>query len=77
MSLEEVSEKYQEYNYKDFKVEVADKVSKFIINIQNKFYNYRNDEEYFRRILKNDAEKAQVLAYLKMEEVRQKNGLKL
>lgn len=77
MSLEEVSEKYQEYNYKDFKVEVADKVSKFIINIQNKFYNYRNDEEYFRRILKNGAEKAQVLAYLKMEEVRQKNGLKL
>lgn len=77
LSLEEVSEKYQEYNYKDFKIEVANKVSEFIINIQNKFYKYRNDEEYLIKILQDGAEKAKVLANLKMKEVKQKIGLRL
>ena len=77
LSLEEVSEKYQEYNYKDFKIEVANKVSEFIINIQNKFYKYRNDEEYLIKILQDGAEKAKVLADLKMKEVKQKIGLRL
>lgn len=77
LSLEEVSEKYQEYNYKDFKIEVADKVSEFIIDIQNKFYKYRNDEEYLIKILKDGAEKAKVLADLKMKEVKQKIGLQI
>ena len=77
LSLDEVSKKYQDYNYKDFKLEVADKVAQFILDIQNKFYNYRNDEKYLKMVLKDGADKARVLANKKMEEVKKSVGLKI
>lgn len=77
LSIEDVSKKYKDYTYKDFKTEVADKVAKFILKIQNEFYKYRNDEEYLRKILKDGADKARVLANKKIEEVKQIVGLKL
>ena len=77
LTIEEVSLKYKDYTYKDFKIEVADKVSKFILDIQDKFYKYRNDEDYLRKILKEGADKARRLASKKMEEVKQTVGLKL
>ncbi len=77
LSLEEVTERYKDYNYKQFKIEVADKVTRFITNIQNQYYKYRKKEDYLKKILKEGANKAQVLAELKLEEVKQKVGLKL
>lgn len=77
LSIEEVSSKYKDYNYRDFKIEVADKVAKFILDIQDKFYRYRNDETYLKQVLANGAKKARKIANDKMEEVKQKIGLKL
>ncbi len=77
LSLSEVEERYWNYNYKDFKIEVADKVARFIINIQDRFYKYRNDEKYLVKILRDGGERARKLAELKMNEVREKIGLQL
>lgn len=76
-SIEDVSKKYKDYTYKDFKIEVADKVTEFILKIQNEFYKYRNNEEYLKKILKDGADKARVLASKKMEKVKKIVGLKL
>ena len=76
-SIEDVSKKYKDYTYKDFKIEVADKVTEFILKIQNEFYKYRNNEEYLKKILKDGADKARVFASKKMEEVKKIVGLKL
>ena len=76
-SIEDVSKKYKDYTYKDFKTEVADKVTKFILKIQNEFYKYRNNEECLKKILKDGADKARGLANKKMEEVKKVVGLKL
>lgn len=76
-SIEDVSKKYKDYTYKDFKIEVADKVTEFILKIQNEFYKYRNNEKYLKKILKDGADKARVLASKKMEEVKKIVGLKL
>ena len=77
MTIEEANEKYKDYNYKDFKIEVADSVCKFIKDIQDKFYQYRNDEKHLKEILTNGANKARVYASKKMEYVKEKIGLKL
>ena len=77
LSIEDVSKKYENYTYKDFKTEVANKVAEFILKIQNEFYKYRNDEESLRKILKDGANKAREFANKKMEEVKQIVGLKL
>ncbi len=77
LSIEDVSKKYKDYTYNDFKTEVADKVIDFILKIQNEFYKYRNNEEYLKKILKDGADKARNLANKKMEEVKKIIGLKL
>ena len=76
-SIEDVSKKYKDYTYKDFKIEVADKVTELILKIQNEFYKYRNNEKYLKKILKDGADKARVLASKKMEKVKKIVGLKL
>ncbi len=76
LNIEDVSKKYKEYTYKDFKIEVATKVTEFILKIQNEFYKYRNNEEYLKKILKEGAAKARILANKKMEEVKKIVGLK-
>ena len=77
MTIEEANQKYRDCNYKDFKIEVADSVCNFIKNIQNKFYKYRNDEQYLKEILTNGANKARILASKKMAIVKEKVGLKI
>lgn len=77
LSIEEVSEKYKDYTYKDFKMEVAAKVADFILEIQEKFYKFRNDEEMLKKILNDGALKARALASKKIDEVRKKVGLKI
>ena len=58
MTIEEANERYKDYNYKDFKIEVSNNVCKFIKEVQEKFYTYRNNEEYLKEILKSGADYA-------------------
>lgn len=77
LSIKEVEEKYKDYNYKDFKTEVANKTCDFILSIQEKFNKFRNDEEYLKEVLKEGANKARLYASKKMIEVKEKVGLKI
>ena len=77
LTIEEANEKYKNYNYKDFKIEVADSVCKFIKDIQNNFYQYRNDEERLKEILTDGANKARIYASKKMDIVKEKVVLKI
>ena len=77
LTIQEVSEKYKDYNYKDLKIEVADKVASFILDIQTKYYKYRNDEKYLKEILNKGAIKAKTLANKKLQEIKEKVGLKI
>ena len=75
MSIEEANIKFKDYNYKDFKIYVANKVCDFIKEIQNKYYVYRNDENKLKEILLMGAVKARSIASKKVETVRKKVGL--
>ena len=75
MTIKEAEKKYKDYSYKDFKIEVADGVCKFIKNIQKKYYKYRNDEDKLRKILKKGADKARLAAQDKMKQVKDRVGL--
>ncbi len=77
MTIEEANEKYKNYSYKEFKIEVADAVCSFIKNVQDKFYRYRNDEDNLKKILKSGADKARVYASKKIEVIKDKIGLNI
>ena len=77
MTIEEANKKYKNYNYKDFKTEVADSVCKFIKSVQDKYYEYRNDEQRLKEILTDGANKTRVYASKKMNSVKEKVGLKI
>lgn len=77
MTIEEANNKYKDYSYKDFKIEVADNVCRFIKDIQDKFYQYRNNEKYLKEILIDGASKARKHASKKMKVVKEKVGLKI
>lgn len=77
ISIKQVVNKYQNYNYKEFKEAVAETVSQFVLLIQNKFYEYRQDEEYLKQILENGAQKARKIAHDKLNDVYAKIGIKL
>ena len=77
LTIEEANQKYKDYNYKDFKTEVSNSVCNFISTIQEKFYKYRSDEEYLKKVLTNGALKAREISSKKMLEVKEKIGLKI
>ena len=77
MTIEEANKKYKDYNYKDFKIEVANSVCNFIKEIQDKFYEYRNNEQHLKEILTDGANKARVCASKKIDIVKEKVGLKI
>lgn len=77
MTIEEANKKYKNYSYKQFKEEVADSVCKFIKNIQEKFYEYRNNEENLKKILESGSDKVRVYASGKIKLVKERVGLKV
>lgn len=77
ISIEEACEKFKDYSYKEFKIEVANSVCNFISDVQNKFYEFRNDENKLKEILNLGASKARDKASKKMSEVKEKIGLYL
>lgn len=76
-SIEDIEKEYKEFNYKEFKTEVANHVCEFISNIQTRFYQYRNDEKYLKEVLTNGANKARKIANNKIELIKEKVGLKI
>lgn len=77
MTIEEANNKYKNYNYKDFKIEVANSVCMFIKNIQDMFYRYRSDEKYLKEVLTSGASKARGYASKKMQVVKERVGLNI
>lgn len=77
IEIDELVLKYKDYNYKDFKIEVANIVCEFILDIQDKFYKYRNDEDYLKKVLKNGKKRVSVISNNKLDEVKSKIGIKL
>ena len=49
----------------------------FIKEIQDEFYEYRNNEQHLKEILTDGANKARVYASKKMDIVKEKVGLKI
>lgn len=73
--IEEIVNEFKDSNYKEFKIAVADQVCSFIKDVQDKYYEFRNDEDKLKDILNNGAEKARNYASNKLVEVRKKVGL--
>lgn len=73
--IEEIVDEFKDSNYKEFKIAVADQVCSFIKDVQDKYYEFRNDEDKLKDILNNGAEKARNYASNKLVEVRKKIGL--
>ena len=73
--IEEIVDEFKDSNYKEFKIAVADQVCNFIKDVQDKYYEFRNDEDKLKDILNNGAEKARNYASNKLVEVRKKVGL--
>ena len=73
--IEEIVDEFKDSNYKEFKIAVADQVCSFIKDVQDKYYEFRNDEDKLKDILNNGADKARNYASNKLVEVRKKVGL--
>lgn len=74
LTLDEVVAKFQDYNYGNFKKEVADLVVKEITEIQEKYHQIINDKE-LDKILDEGREKTTQIAKEKYELARKNIGL--
>lgn len=74
VSIDEAVEHFKNYNYKDFKNEVADAVVDFISNIQEKYNGFLNGN-LIDEILDKGKEITRNIAKKKYEEVKEKIGL--
>ncbi len=72
--ISKIETKYRDYSYYDFKKVVADVVGDFVLEIQKKYREYRNNPELIN-ILNNGALCAKRKAKLKLENVRNKMGI--
>ncbi len=70
-----IVEKYTGKGYGDFKKDLAELVANFLVDFQQKF-NAISDEEV-KELLEKGAKKARKIAAKKMEEVKQKIGIKI
>lgn len=77
ITIEEANIKYKNYNYKDFKIEVANSICNFIEGVQENFYQYRSDEEYLKEVLNKGAKEAKRYASEKIDLVKERIGLRL
>lgn len=73
--ISNIVEKYTGKGYGDFKKDLAELVANFLVDFQEKF-NKISDKEV-KKLLEDGAEKARKIAAKKMEEVKQKIGIKI
>ena len=74
LNVNDVVLKFKDYNYGNFKKEVADLVVKIILDIQNKYYEYLNSNT-LNEILDKGKEDTIYLAKAKYEDMKQKMGI--
>ncbi|HNU96202.1 MAG TPA: tryptophan--tRNA ligase [Candidatus Magasanikbacteria bacterium] len=73
--ISNIVEKYTGKGYGDFKKDLAELVANFLVDFQKKF-NKISDKEV-KKLLEDGADKARKIAAKKMEEVKQKIGIKI
>ncbi|MEE3927968.1 tryptophan--tRNA ligase [Mycoplasmopsis ciconiae] len=71
ITLEQACEYFKDYNYKDFKIEVATVVKQLLIDIQN---NYKQALEMVDSITEKAAEKARITANYTLSKLMKKMG---
>lgn len=71
-SIKNLEKKYQGKGYGDFKKDLAEIVKQFLIDFQAKLNNISDDE--VRKILKNGADRARVIADETLKRVKEKIG---
>lgn len=69
-----IEKEYENFNYGEFKKEVADIVCNFIKDLQEKYYLFRSSAELEKIIIKG-AKKASKIAAIKLNDVRKKMGI--
>lgn len=74
-TIKEIETEFKDSNYGTFKTKVADEVEKFLIPIQERYKKYRNSKELYE-ILDSGAKEATKYASKKIDEVRNKLGIK-
>ena len=74
-SIQNVEEEFKDSNYGTFKKKVADEVEKLILPLQEKYNRYRNSQELYE-ILEKGSKEATKYASNKIEQVRNKLGIK-
>jgi tryptophanyl-tRNA synthetase len=70
-----VEEEFKDSNYGTFKKKVADEVEKLILPLQEKYNRYRNSQELYE-ILEKGSKEATKYASNKIEQARNKLGIK-
>lgn len=75
--IDEIVNRYTGKGYGDFKTDLARELTAFLSPLQTKIRGYLDDEARLRSILDDGAARAKALAAKKMDEVRQKVGVKL
>ena len=76
IEIKELEQIFKNSSYKDFKESLANEIEKFILPIQEKYKKYRYSSELYS-ILEKGRENAKVYASKKLNEVRNKIGLKI
>ena len=72
--IKDLEQKYKNYNYKDFKIEVANIVCNFIKPIQDKYNYYYNSKEV-KQMLNKGKKEASIICKNKLKEVRTTMGI--
>ena len=76
IEIKELEQIFKNSSYKEFKESLANEIEKFILPIQEKYKKYRYSSELYS-ILEKGRENAKVYASKKLNEVRNKIGLKI
>lgn len=74
-SFESIEKRYEHKGYGDFKREVAEIVAKLLLDIQNRYQKYNNDE-VLNKILKRGAKQAELVARQTLSRAKKAIGLK-
>lgn len=73
--IKNIEEKYTGKGYGDFKKDLADLVANFLVDFQKKFNKIKDSD--VEKLLKKGAKEARKIAEKKMEEVKEKIGIKI
>ncbi len=76
-SMKELETMYQGKGYGDFKKGLASEISAYLKPLQDKINHLLENEDELKRMLDQGAKKAQAIAEKKMEQVRERIGVRL